>query len=333
MFPNTAHVETLGDLSEVMVKASDSIPRLEGRLGRRVDLALNGPASMNAHWRRPGNRSMPPLNAIEGLADFNRSADEFLEKGVELANLVLTLNMDAASVAAALLYRPVRTGSLGYRSDLADAYFSVIRAGSGSDRDLVESAGLRIADTSLLEMTNSRMQTSESRDQIENIKRMLVSMVDDARVAVLKLAERVVALQRGQSQQLDRTPAAYRPGSAHQVFAPLANRLGVWQLKWELEDLSLRYLAPDIYKTIAGQLDGRRAERENEDIQEHRSGPWKPVWLPSTSMRRCSAEPSIIFSIWRKMRAKNVGLQEVYDVRAIQGSRSGYQPVLFGSRA
>ena len=143
---------------------------------------------------------------------------------------------------------------------------------------------------------------------------MLVSMVDDARVAVLKLAERVVALRAAKMSSVERQQRIAQ--EAHQVFAPLANRLGVWQLKWELEDLALRYLAPDVYRAIAKQLKGRRAEREKE-IQDIVA-----VMEARLTERHIDARvygrAKHIFSIWRKMRSKKVGLDEVYDVRAIR---------------
>lgn len=284
-----------------MVKASESIPRLaQGS----IDVAAWSASVADD----VGNSSALLDGALGIITSLTSRSEEFLEKGVELATLVVSLNMDAASVAAALLYRPVRTGSLDV---------SVIRKTLGSDGDdvanLVE-AVVRMADTSLLEMSNSRMQTSESRDQVENIKRMLVSMVDDARVAVLKLAERVVALRAAKTSSSERQQRIAQ--EAHQVFAPLANRLGVWQIKWELEDLSLRYLAPEIYKTIAGQLDGRRAEREKEiqDIVSTMESRLAVKQIDATVFGRAKH----IFSIWRKMRAKNVGMEEVYDVRAIR---------------
>lgn len=282
-----------------MVKASDTIPRLESG---KVD---------HSTWSRrlcadfEGDDVGRVTAALEMIDGLDSRSEEFLEKGIELANLVLTLNMDVSSVVAALLYRPLRTGSMS---------LNAVEKTTG--REVAELAGavVRMADTSLLEMSNSRMQTSESRDQVENIKRMLVSMIDDARVAVLKLAERVVALRAAKNSTSERQARIAQ--EAHQVFAPLANRLGVWQLKWELEDLSLRYLAPDVYKTIAGQLDGRRIEREAE------------IELIVSTMEQRLAEKNIkavvtgrakhIFSIWRKMRAKSVGLEEVYDVRAIR---------------
>jgi len=281
-----------------MVKATESIPRLESgdvdipTWCERVGVDLGGDTSDVAS----------AVSLIERLP--NRSED-FLEKGVELANLVLTLNMDAQSAAAALLYRPLRTRELSLLA---------VEKALGKEVAALAGAVVRMADTSLLEMSNSKMQILESRDQIENIKRMLVSMIDDARVAVLKLAERVITLRAAKNSEPERQARIAQ--EAHQVFAPLANRLGVWQLKWELEDLALRYLAPDVYKTIAGQLDGRRLEREAEikaivsTIEER---------LAEHEIEAAvSGRAKHIFSIWRKMRAKSVGLEEVYDVRAIR---------------
>jgi GTP pyrophosphokinase len=285
-----------------MVNASSSTPR---HADGRIDVA---------RWlERLEDEVDAGEGAVAGALDLitglKSRSDEFLEKGVELANLVLTLNMDSASVAAALLYRPVRTGSLPVSSIRRSLPEGIADEVAG----LVESVA-RLADTSLLEMSNSRMQTSESRDQIENIKRMLVSMVDDARVAVLKLAERVIALRAAKASSTERQQRIAQ--EAHQVFAPLANRLGVWQLKWELEDLALRYLAPDIYKTIARQLKGRRAEREKEiqDIAQVMEARLAAKNIDAKVFGRAKH----IFSIWRKMRSKNVGLEEVYDVRAIR---------------
>lgn len=158
------------------------------------------------------------------------------------------------------------------------------------------------------------MQASEARDQVENIRRMMVSMIDDARVAILKLAERVVALRAAKSASEERKRRIGQ--EAMLIFAPLANRLGVWHVKWELEDLSLRYLDPDVYKALAKQLDGRRAEREAQvtEIAESVQNRLQQRGIDARVVGRAKH----IFSIWKKMRAKNVGLDEVYDQRAIR---------------
>ena len=243
--------------------------------------------------------------ALSFVRQLPARSEEFLEKGLELASLVASLNMDTVCVAAALIYRPVRTKSV-----------EVSRIETAIDHEVsaLVSAVARMADTSLLEMTNAVMQTSEARDQVENVRRMLVSMIDDARVAILKLAERLLALRTAKNSSEERQQRIAQ--EAHLVFVPLANRLGIWRLKWELEDLSLRYLAPDIYKTIAGQLDGRRDERESQVLDIVNS--------VQERLRRNAIEATVtgrakhIFSIWRKMQVKNVGLTEVYDVRAIR---------------
>lgn len=281
-----------------MVKATDTIPRLpDGRVdveawSRRLDTDQQTGTGLIAS----------SLSLIRGL---DARSDELLERGLELANLVLVLNMDPQSVSAALLYLPVRTGALT---------LDQVRVVTGAEVASLVEAVVRLADTSLLEMSSSRMQASESRNQVENIKRMLVSMVDDPRVAVLKLAERTVALRGAKNSSPERQARIAQ--EAHQIFAPLANRLGVWQLKWELEDLALRYLAPEIYKAIAGQLDGRRAEREREiqDIVEVMEARLAAKNIQAKVFGRAKH----IYSIWRKMRSKKVGMNEVYDVRAIR---------------
>ncbi len=239
------------------------------------------------------------------LLDASPRRDVLLARGIELANLVFSLKLDAPSAAAALLYRLHRSGELSL-DDLETRCSKEVAALVGSVA--------RMADSSLLEMSSSKMQAVDARDQVQNIRHMLVAMIDDARVAILKLAERVVALRAAKT-----APDARKRRIAQEalmIFAPLANRLGVWHLKWELEDLALRYLDPDVYRALAKQLDGRRAEREAqvaeiaEAVQQrlHERGIEAQVY----------GRAKHIFSIWKKMRAKNVGLDEVYDQRAVR---------------
>ena len=243
--------------------------------------------------------------ACDFVRKLGARGEEFLESGIEMAELVGDLHLDTASVVAALAYRPVRVGLVS----LGDA-----REALGDDVGHLLEEVLRMATTSLLEMNNTRLQTSERRDQADNVRRMLIAMIDDARVAVLKLAERVVALRAAKHYDDARKQRVAR--EAHMVFAPLANRLGIWQLKWELEDLALRYIAPDIYRAIARQLDGRREEREQQiaAIAEGLQARLREQAIEATVHGRAKH----IYSIWRKMRAKNVPFGEVYDVRAVR---------------
>jgi GTP pyrophosphokinase len=243
--------------------------------------------------------------AIALLASVAEANPELNERGVQFANLVIGLQLDSGCAAAALLYRC-------HREKFCTAA-QIAESTSSEVADLV-AAVARMADSSLLEMSSSKMQSSEARDQVDNIRRMLVSMIDDGRVAILKLAERVVALRaaKAASEEHKRRIAQ----EALLIFAPLANRLGIWHLKWELEDLALRYLEPDVYRALAKQLDGRRAERELQvkEIAESVQSQLRARGLDATVYGRAKH----IFSIWRKMRAKNVKLDEVYDQRAIR---------------
>jgi GTP pyrophosphokinase len=282
-----------------VVKVRDDVLRgLDGRVDVDCwveDLAARHDALDLATVRR----------AAAFVRELGPRGEEFLESGLELAELVSELRLGTAAVAAALTYRPVRAAAVPL-SRVADVL--------GKDvAHLVEEV-LRMATTSLLELNNTRLQTSERRDQADNVRRMLIAMIDDARVAVLKLAERVVAMRSAKRYSDERKQRIAK--EAHLVFAPLANRLGIWQIKWELEDLALRYLAPDIYMNIARQLDGRREERERQIavIAEHLEAQLRAQGIAAAVTGRAKN----IYSIWRKMQAKQVGFGEVYDVRAVR---------------
>lgn len=282
-----------------MVKVRDEFTRdADGRL----DVAVWIEDMMGRHGHLDRGRLVTVCDLVGGLG---ARGETLLERGMELAELVADLRLDTAAVVAAIAYRPLRVGLV----PLAE-----LRTTLGSDAAHLLEEVLRMASTSLLEMSNTRLQTSEHRDQAENVRRMLIAMIDDARVAVLKLAERVVALRAAKQDDEARKQRIAR--EAHLVFAPLANRLGIWQLKWELEDLALRYLAPDIYMTIARQLDGRREDREARivGIAADLEAELRAQGIAAVVHGRAKH----IYSIWRKMRAKNVAFDEVYDVRAVR---------------
>ena len=233
------------------------------------------------------------------------AAPEEIEQGLQMANLVLDLNLDADAVLAALYYRAVRVDQVS----LDDA-MNMLPESAGS----LLSAVLRMASVRLLRLSNTRLQTSEARDQITNIRAMVTALIDDVRVALIKLAERLVALRWAKSSSRERQVRIAR--ESQRVFAPLAGRLGIWHLKWELEDLSLRYLDPEAYRSIAGQLDGRRAEREGKvaevaaQIEQMLSAAGLQVEVHGRAKH--------IYSIWRKMQTKQLSFNEVYDVRAVR---------------
>ncbi len=280
--------------------------KVRNDVARAADGRLEVDAWIDALGERHGALDITRVREACGFVrKVGPRGEEYLESGMELAELVSDLRLDTASVVAALTYRPLRVGLVS--ADL-------VRRELGVDvADLLEEV-VRMASTSLLEMSNTRLQTSERRDQADNVRRMIIAMIDDARVAVLKLAERVVALRAAKGDDEERRQRIAR--EAHLVFAPLANRLGIWQLKWELEDLALRYLAGDVYMAIARQLDGRREERERQitGIARELEAQLRAEGIEATVFGRAKH----IYSIWRKMRAKNVGIGQVYDVRAVR---------------
>ncbi len=151
--------------------------------------------------------------------------------------------------------------------------------------------------------------------QSEALRQMLLAMTDDIRVVFIKLAERTQALR----ELADGDEAARRKiaGDVRELYAPLANRLGAWQLKWELEDLSCRYLEPDTYRQIAKLLDERRLDREwyIEHVVKLLSESLAADGIAGLSV---SGRPKHISSILAKMRKKHLSFDEVFDVRAVR---------------
>ena len=154
----------------------------------------------------------------------------------------------------------------------------------------------------------------ERAAQSERLRKMLLAMVEDIRVVLIKLAERTQALRF-----LMTGDVRLRRDTAREVldlFAPLANRLGVWQLKWELEDLSLRALEPDEYKAIAKMLDERRLDRQR--YIETIVATLKRELAAAGIKADVTGRPKHIYSIWKKMRRKDSGIEGLYDIRAVR---------------
>ena len=222
------------------------------------------------------------------------------EPDLAVADLLADLGVDHEVVAAALLHEAVAAGRLKHER-LQDAFGLAITR-------LVDSVGK-------LDTIGELHQNSQHAGrQLESLRKMLLAMAQDVRVVLVKLAMRLHALR-----QLGRSPAEERRRIAREtldIFTPLANRLGIGRIKWEMEDLALRYLDPTVYKQIAAALDERRADRERyiarvmEDLRDF--------------MRRAGIRAEVsgrvkhIYSIWRKMQRKNLSFEQIFDVRAVR---------------
>jgi GTP pyrophosphokinase len=150
--------------------------------------------------------------------------------------------------------------------------------------------------------------------QTESVRKMLLAFSRDLRVVMLRLASRLQTLRHFAA-----TKRPLPPGLASeslQVFAPLANRLGIWEIKWEMEDLSFRFLEPDTYRDVAKLLDEKRVEREAhvEKLRLQLAEDLGKLGIQATVQGR----PKHIYSIVKKMRGKSLGFDQVYDIRAMR---------------
>jgi GTP pyrophosphokinase len=150
--------------------------------------------------------------------------------------------------------------------------------------------------------------------QNESVRKMLLAFSRDLRVVMLRLASRLQTLRHFAASKLPVPPGL--ASEALQVFAPLANRLGIWEIKWELEDLSFRFLEPDTYRQVARLLDEKRVEREAhvEALRDHLAQDLAHQGIHATVQGR----PKHIYSIVKKMRGKSLGFDQVYDIRALR---------------
>jgi GTP pyrophosphokinase len=150
--------------------------------------------------------------------------------------------------------------------------------------------------------------------QTENVRKMLLAFSRDLRVVMLRLASRLQTLRHFASAKLPAPPGL--AAESLNVFAPLANRLGIWEIKWEMEDLSFRFLEPETYREVARLLDEKRVEREAY-VEQLRS-------RLETELRaqgiyaHVQGRPKHIYSIVKKMRGKSLGFEQVYDIRALR---------------
>lgn len=177
-----------------------------------------------------------------------------LAAGLELAEVLTHFNADFDTLTAAVLLPSVIAGSVKVET-IRDKVGSTIAG-------LVEGAGQMEAMRSLQQQTGAE----NDHQQVESLRKMLLGMVNDARVVLLKLADRVVSLRHIKDASRDIQLTFAR--ETKNIFAPLANRLGIGQLKWELEDLAFRYLEPEAYLSIAKSLKEKRVDRERyiEDV-------------------------------------------------------------------
>jgi GTP pyrophosphokinase len=166
------------------------------------------------------------------------------------------------------------------------------------------------------EAARSKNAAQEAAAQLEVVRKMLLAMASDMRVVLVRLGTRVTTLRYFADNKVQNERSKQYARETFDLYAPLANRLGVWQLKWELEDLSFRFLQPEAYKRIASQLEEKRVEREAfvENAIKRLQSEMAAAGIKAEVFGR----PKHIFSIWSKLRGKAIEFSDLYDVRAFR---------------
>lgn len=225
-----------------------------------------------------------------------------LWRGVEMVEILSMLSMDSESLRAALLF-PLADASVVSEAVLEEKFGKAIVS-------LVHG----VPDMDAIRQLKATHNDSMASEQVDNVRRMLLAMVEDFRCVVIKLAERIAHLREVKDAPEDERVLAAK--ECTNIYAPLANRLGIGQLKWELEDFCFRYLHPDEYKRIAKLLHERRIDREqyiDTFVQSLRTEIVKEGVKAEVYGR-----PKHIYSIWRKMQKKSLTFDELFDVRAVR---------------
>ena len=171
-----------------------------------------------------------------------------------------------------------------------------------------------MAAISAIQNSRDEVVLGQRQAQVDNLRKMLVAMIDDVRVALIKLAERTSAIRAVKDGPEDKRRKVAE--EVFNIYAPLAHRLGIGHLKWELEDLAFRYMQPDAYKKIARLLDEKRLARQ--DYIEAVVQRLRDELLGAGIKCDVYGRVKHIYSIWRKMSRKNLDFSQIYDIRAVR---------------
>ena len=225
-----------------------------------------------------------------------------LSRGIEMVEILTMLSMDCDTLCAALIFPLANANVLDaeqIKTTYGDSILSLVNG---------------VLDMDAIRQLKAIQNDSMASEQVDNIRRMLLAMVEDFRCVVIKLAERIAYLREMKDAPEDERVLAAKEST--NIYAPLANRLGIGQLKWELEDYCFRYLHPEEYKRIASLLHERRIDREmyiDNFVTQIRD------MMSQEGVRaEVYGRPKHIYSIWRKMQKKSLAFDELFDVRAVR---------------
>ena len=252
------------------------------------------------------------LNAVSDPAPLERTLAELqqqfpqdaaaLLKGQEMVEILAPLKLDAESLLAALYMPLLDAGKL-----------DLDKLSSKQSKTLI----VLLRNVQQMQSISDLQHFQHGQPdggQIDNVRRMLLSMVEDVRAVLIKLAERICYLR--EVKNADEETRVLAAKECAEIYAPLANRLGIGQLKWELEDISFRYLHPNTYKTIAKRLHERRSDREQ--YIENFVAELQQALAEQGIEADVYGRPKHIYSIWRKMQKKHLQFDQLFDIRAVR---------------
>lgn len=243
------------------------------------------------------------LSQLAGQDHATEMGTSCLQQGLAMADVLADLEVDQETLAAAIIFESVHVAELSIDDVEEQLGANIARLVKG-----IEKMGA-------IHNFQGINKYPQNKHQIDNVRKMLLAMVDDVRVVLIKLAERlcVLRLLAPMAPELSQKIAT----EAMEIYAPLANRLGIGAIKWEMEDLAFRYLHPKEYKAIAKGLKAKRLDRDRyvnlivNELDQH--------------MHKINIEHFAVYgrskhihSIYRKMTRKNVSLDEIYDATAVR---------------
>lgn len=233
------------------------------------------------------------------------SGEDYVNHTFAVAAIVHELGLDSDVVIAALLHDTVED---------TDVTLLQLRNEFGADVENLVNGVTKMEVIQEFSDTETDQRKSKQEAKAESLRKMMLAMVDDVRVVLIKLCDRLHNM---------RTLDVVKPEKQKRVatetleiFSPLANRLGVWQIKWELEDLSFRYIEPEIYKSIAKKLAERRVDRQSfiDGFIDSVDTQLKLDGIDANIKGRAKH----IYSIWAKMQKKGLEFEQLFDVRAVR---------------
>lgn len=258
------------------------------------------------HWLNSMELTDAKKQALEALwlkvSVFFDNQDECQSKSLEMVEILASLNLDKDSLCAAFL------------CPLYEYHCISLQYIEENFNQQIYSLCEGVVQMEAIKTLQQRQASQVSLSQIDNIRRMLLAMVDDVRAVVIKLAERLCHLRLVKNGDEESRVLAAKETT--NIYAPLANRLGIGQLKWELEDIAFRYLHPEVYKKIARLLDEKRLDREQymDSFVANVAAQLKGLNIKGEVFGR----PKHIYSIWKKMQKKSLDFNQLFDVRAVR---------------